>query len=200
MPENESLIFYTDRLLLREFKEDDWPAVHQYGSDPEVVNYLPFGPNTEQETRTFLNSVLAEQKEQPRFSYNFALINRSDGKLIGSCRIKITTIEYKNEGEIGYILNRNYWNQGYTTEAAQKVVSFGFEQRKLHRIFATCDPANTASYRVMEKIGMQREGCLREYKIIKGIWRDCLLYSVLAGEWQDLVKRPFVKPTPDLME
>ena len=65
------------------------------------------------------------------------------------------------EGEIGYILNRRYWNQGYMTEAARKVVSFGFEQLGLHRIIATCDPANIGSYRVMEKIGMQREGLFK---------------------------------------
>ena len=172
----------TERLILREFKEDDWPQVHEYGSDAEVVMYLPFGPNTKLDTKEFINKVMARQKEQPRISYSFALVHQLDNKLIGSCRIQITNVEYK-EGEIGYVLNRNYWNKGYMTEAAKKVVEFGFEDLGLHRVYATCDPANSGSYRVMEKIGMQREGYLREYKRFKGVWRDFLLYSILEREW-----------------
>jgi [ribosomal protein S5]-alanine N-acetyltransferase len=182
--QQNSLVLETDRLLLRDFREDDWRAVHEYGSDPEAVKYLPWGPNTEEETRNFLSSVFEEQKEQPRRSYNFALILRSENKLVGSCRIKITDADYINEGEIGYVLNRSYWKRGLTSEAARQILHFGFEQLKLHRIIATCYPANIASYRVMEKIEMQKEGYLRELKLAKGVWQDCLLYSILSREWK----------------
>lgn len=144
---------------------------------------MPFGPNTEQNTKDFIQRELNHQKEKPRTIYNFVLINRIDNRLIGACAVSIRSAENK-EGEIGYILNRRYWNQGYMSEAARRVVSFGFEELGLHRIFATCDPANTGSYRVMEKIRMQREGYLREYKLFKGIWRDFLLYSILEKEWR----------------
>ena len=183
MQDNTGLKLQTARLILRDFREEDWRDVHEYGSDPKVVKYMPFGPNTEDETKAFINRVLGNQKAQPRISYNFALINKLDDKLIGACAVNIKSVENK-EGEIGYILNRRYWNQGYMTEAARKVVSFGFKQLGLHRVIATCDPANTGSYRVMEKIGMQKEGYLREYKLFKGVWRDFLLYSILEKEWQ----------------
>ena len=162
MQENKSPTLQTERLILRDFREEDWQAAHEWGADPKVVKYMPFGPNTEDETKTFINRVLNNQKAQPRISFNFALINKPDNRLIGSCRIKIKSVDSK-EGEIGYALNRRYWNQGYMTEAARSVISFGFIQLGLHRIIATCDPANTGSYRVMEKLGMQREGYLREH-------------------------------------
>ena len=183
MQENQSVTLQTERLILRDFREEDWCDVHEYGSDPTVVKYMPFGPNTQDETKAFINRVLGNQKAQPRISYNFALINKLDDKLIGACAVSIKTVESK-EGEIGYILNRNYWNRGYMTEAARQVVGFGFAQLGLHRIIATCDPANTGSYRVMEKLGMQREGYLREYKLWKGTWHDFLLYAILDQECQ----------------
>jgi [ribosomal protein S5]-alanine N-acetyltransferase len=182
MQENTGLLFQTTRLVLREIREDDWEAVHEYGSDPEVVKYMLFGPNSLDDTRAFIERALANQKAQPRLSYNFALITKNDDKLIGSCELRIENVGSK-EGEIGYILNRKYWNRGYMTEAAIKAVSFGFEQLGLHRIFATCHPANKGSYHVMEKIGMQREGQIRSHRFIKGEWRDSLLYSILENEW-----------------
>jgi [ribosomal protein S5]-alanine N-acetyltransferase len=184
MQESESLLLQTERLILREFREEDWQAVHEYGSDPETVKYMIFGPNTEEDTKAFIQRELGHQKEMPRSVYNFALINRNTCRLIGACAMMIRNAENK-EGEIGYILNRSYWNQGYMSEAAARVISFGFERLGLHRIFATCDPANTGSYRVMEKNGMQREGYLREYRRFKGVWRDFLMYSILEKEWSE---------------
>jgi [ribosomal protein S5]-alanine N-acetyltransferase len=183
MQDNPNLTLETERLILRDFREDDWQVVHEYGSDPEVVKYMPFGPNTEEDTGAFIQRTLARQKAQPRAHYNFALINKKDKKLIGACEVSIESTENK-EGHLGYILNRRYWNQGYMTEAARKVVSFGFGQLGLHRIVATCDPGNIGSYRVMEKLGMKREGYLREHALWKGIWRDSLLYAILEQEWR----------------
>jgi len=175
------MIFETERLTLREFQESDFEAIHLYASDPEVVRYLEWGPNTEEHTRSFLETQLSQQNSQPRKIYNFALVLNINGKLIGSCEISISQPEHK-QGFIGYVLNKNYWNHGYMTEAAKRITQFGFEQLKLHRICATCDPANTASYRVMEKIGMKYEGLLRQHKLVKGKWRDSFQYSILEQE------------------
>jgi len=70
------------------------------------------------------------------------------------------------------------------TEAAQIIVGFGFEELSLHRIYATCDPANVRSAKVMEKLGMRWEGHFREHQFVKGTWRDSLLYAVLEHEWR----------------
>jgi ribosomal-protein-alanine N-acetyltransferase len=143
MVEKISLSLQTERLVLRELREEDWQDVHEYASDPETVKYMPFGPNTEQDTKNFIQRELDHQKEYPRRVYNFALIKLIDSRLIGSCTISIRNNENK-EGEIGYILNKRYWNQGYMSEAARRVLAFGFDALGLHRIYATCELANVA--------------------------------------------------------
>ncbi len=102
--------------------------------------------------------------------------------LIGGGRISVSD-ERHREGFIGYILNRDFWGQGYATELAQALIAFGFEKLGLHRIYATCDIENKASAHVMEKIGMQREGRLREHRLQGKNWRDQYVYAILDREW-----------------
>jgi [ribosomal protein S5]-alanine N-acetyltransferase len=101
--------------------------------------------------------------------------------LIGACGINIAQPE-NIEAYLGYILNKSYWNQGYITEASRRVLRFAIQDLRIHRIFATCDPENGASARIMVKIGMKYEGHLREHKFTKGKWRDSLLYSIIENE------------------
>ena len=173
----------TARLLLREFEEDDWRAVHEYGSDPEVVTFVPWGPNTEEESRDFIARQIALQGEHPRNHYGFAVILKHQNQLIGSIGLNVTSRDNR-EGWIGYCFTRSLWRRGYATEAAQAVVAFGFKQLGLHRIFATCDVENMASARVLQKTGMRREGHLREHNWQKGQWRDSFLYAVLEQDWK----------------
>lgn len=175
----------TERLVLRDLKESDWEAVHGYASDPEVVRYMDWGPNTKEETDNFIQRAIANQKEQPRRNYTLAIILRAEDTLIGSCGIHVSNPDNR-EGWLGYCLNRRFWGMGYATETALGLIEFGFTQLNLHRIFATCDPANTASARVLEKIGMQHEGHLRQHKWAKGAWRDSFLYAILDCEWKQL--------------
>lgn len=172
----------TERLSLREFEESDLQAVHEYASDPKVVRYMGWGPNTEKDTREFLQRAFEQRQKQPRSGYGLAVILKAESRLIGSGGIHIANPDHK-EAELGYCFNRYFWGQGYATEAARAFVAFGFEELGLHRIYATCDPANVASARVMEKIGMQREGHLREHRWMKGRWRDSYLYAILEQEW-----------------
>jgi len=178
-------IIQTKRLILRDFTEADWEAVHSYASDPEVVRYMNWGPNTVEDTQNFIRRAIAMQKEQPRRGYNLAVVLKSENVIIGGCGIYVSNPDNR-EGWIGYVFNRNFLGQGYATETAKALLDFGFEQLNLHRIFATCDPANIASARVLEKIGMQLEGHLREREWVKGKWRDSLLYAILDYEWKQL--------------
>jgi RimJ/RimL family protein N-acetyltransferase len=178
-------VILTKRLILRDFEEGDWELVHQYASDPEVVRYVDFGSSTEEESKNFIQRTLAHQKEKPRKNFTLAIVLKATNTLIGGCGIYVSNQDNR-EGYIGYVLNRNFWGQGYATETAQALLEFGFNQLKLHRIFATCDPKNIASARVLEKIGMRREAYFREHKWAKGKWRDSLLYAILDHEWANL--------------
>lgn len=173
----------TPRLSLRELILSDWQAVHKYASNPEVVKYLPFGPNTIKDTKKFLYRNLGHQQTQPREHFILAVTLKDYGELIGSGRISITNVENK-EGSIGYSLNQDFWGHGYATEVAAALINFGFKQLQLHRIYATCDPENLSSARILEKIGMKQEGYLREHYLIRAEWRDSLLYAILDHEWK----------------
>ena len=173
----------TRRLLLRDLKEADWRDVYEYASDLEVVRYMDWGPNTLEETKGFIKRALADRKQRPRHVYTLAIVSKSENKVIGSCGIHVSSPDNR-EGWLGYCFNRRYWGKGYATETTKALVDFGFEQLKLHRIFATCDPRNAGSARVLEKADMKREGYVREHKWAKGKWRDSLLYAILEHEWK----------------
>jgi len=176
-------IIRTQRLVLRDFEEADWKSVHDYASDIEVVRFMPWGPNTVEDTQNFIRRTIASQQEQPRRNYSLGVILTSQNLLIGGCGIYVSNPD-EREGYIGYVFNRNYWGQGYATEAAKALLEFGFRQLNLHRIYATCDPANKASARVLEKTGMQLEGHVREHRWVKEKWRDSLQYAIIDHEWK----------------
>ena len=164
-----NLTLITGPLVLREFTKGDWQAVHEYASDPEVVRYMDWGPNAEKETRDFIRRAMASYEKDPRREYQFAVTLEKENRLIGSCGLCVSNPDHQ-EAWIGYCFNRHSWGKGYATEAARRLVAFGFDELKLHRIFATCDPQNKGSVRVLEKAGMRREGLLHEHKRVKGRW------------------------------
>jgi len=110
-----------------------------------------------------------------------AITLKETGQLIGGCSLH----KNKDEGaSIGYTLNRQFWGKGYTTELARALLTFGFTQLNLHRIFALCDEENRTSAHVLEKIGMRREGHLIQDIRLKGQWRNSYLYAILEPEWR----------------
>jgi len=171
----------TRRLLIREFTLDDYEGAHAYGSDPEVTRYMEWGPNEPEDTRAFLRHAVEDQGTDPRLRYTLAVEHPEDG-VIGGCGVYIHSVQHKS-ASIGYCLNRLHWGRGYATEVAGKLIAYGFEALNMHRVTATCDPRNAASWRVMEHNGMAREGLLRHERLVRGEWRDSYLYSVLLPEY-----------------
>ncbi|PWT95618.1 MAG: GNAT family N-acetyltransferase [Candidatus Melainabacteria bacterium] len=174
----------TDRLLLRDLHDADWVSVHEYSSDPKVCEFMDWGPNSARETKEFIKRAMRAAKDKPRFAYDFAITWQDADRVIGAVSLVLVGFP-PNQAMIGYVLGRQHWGQGIMSEAVGAVIGFGFETLKLHRISASCDPKNMASFRVMEKCGMRREGYFVEDKYIKGRWRDTLAYSILAREWND---------------
>jgi RimJ/RimL family protein N-acetyltransferase len=170
------------RLVLRELTERDRADVHAYASDPDVTRFLPWGPNTPQETDEFLREVASWRAQVPRLNFILGIEVRADGCVGGSCRLQVTEPEHRG-ATIGYALGQRHWGKGYASEAVDGLLAFGFEQLGLHRIWAVCDPANTASARVLEKAGLRREGEMLEHRWEKGRWCDELLYAILEREW-----------------
>lgn len=168
----------TPRLLLREFQFDDHAAVHAFASDPEVIRHTDWGPNDPQDTTDFLHEMTKHAQATPRSVFALAVVDRADDMLIGSIQLAVTSSLHRR-AEMGFVLTRPRWRQGYTTEAAAALLRFGFHELKLHKINATCDPDNVGSAHVLTRIGMQREGHLREHLHIRGQWRDRLLFAAV---------------------
>ncbi len=174
----------TARLVIREFTEQDWETVHIYGQDPEVCRFVDFGPNTVNESKGFVKMALDCQTQNPRKAFELAVVLKESGLHIGGCAIRIRS-DRNRDGDMGYTFRGDMWKKGYATEAAAAIVKFGFEELNLHRIWATTAPDNIASQKVLEKIGMKKEGHLRENMFAKGKWRDSIVYAILEQEFKN---------------
>lgn len=172
----------TQRLVLREFVAEDWPAVLTYQSDPQYLRYYEWTERTEADVRTFVQRFLDWQAEEPRIKYQLAITLPGDGRLIGNCGLRLAEAGAQ-VGDLGYEIAPIYWGQGYATEAATAIMRFGFEELCLHRIWSHTVGENVASQRVLEKLGMRYEGRLREAQWYKGRWWDTVVYGILAEEW-----------------
>jgi ribosomal-protein-alanine N-acetyltransferase len=179
----------SERLLLREFIAGDWKVVLAYQSDPLYLQYYRWTHRTAGDVQSFVQTFI-DQQRLPRHKFQFAVILRTGDELIGNCGIRKNTPD-ACEAEIGFEIDPTYWGHGYATESAGLLLSFGFEELKVHRIWARCLAENRASSRVLEKLGMRLEGRLSQNEWFKGKWWDTLLYGVLEDEW-----RPNKAPCP----
>jgi RimJ/RimL family protein N-acetyltransferase len=168
----------TERLVLRDYRAGDLHAVQVYASDPEVCRYVEWGPNDLDATASFLAHVMGTATEEPRSTYELAIT--TGGELVGGVGLRVESPQHRR-GNVGWVVRRDAWGKGYATEAAREVIRFAVEDLGLHRVEATCDPSNGASARVMEKAGMTQEGRLRDHMLVRGRWRDSLLYAWVSA-------------------
>ena len=173
----------TGRLSLREFAQDDWRAVLDYQRDPRYLRYYPWTERTENDARDFVRMFLDWQDERPRRHFQLAITRQSDGRLIGNCGIRRAP-DNADEAEIGYELNPDYWRQGFATEAAAAMVQFGLDDLAVRRITSWCIADNTASARVLERLGFRLESRMCRQQHFKGRSWDTLAYVLTAGEWR----------------
>lgn len=175
MEENE-YIAETERLILRRYRLKDLQDLHEYLSDPEVVAFEPYRPMTLAEVKDNLSWRISTEEM-------IAVERKDTGKMIGN--VYMGKREFDTL-EIGYVFNRAYWGQGYAWESCRKLVELAFEQGT-HRIFAECDPENVSSWKLLERLGFEREGYLKQnvyfWKDEAGspIWKDTLLYGMLRS-------------------
>ena len=173
-----------ERVSLREVGPEDAAAAFAWTGDARFFRYTAVQPVTSvAEEAEFLRDAQAQANARPRLQYHLGVVERRSEELIGLVRLGIVAPEFLG-GEVGYGLRVDRWGQGLTTEAVRLVIGFGFEQLGLHRIVALCDPDNVGSRRVMEKVGMQPEGRLRQDMRSQGRWRDSLAYAILEDEWR----------------
>jgi ribosomal-protein-alanine N-acetyltransferase len=175
----------TARLLLREFVPGDFEDVHALTRDPEVARHSSWGPLSEEETKAWLAQTLEAAQTQARTVFEVAVTLRENpAHVIGTAHLSIRD-RASREGVLGYSFHRGFWGQGYATEAASALLRLAFTRLDLHRVCATASPENTGSHRVLEKIGMQREGTLRQNVWLRDHWRDSVLYAMVEADWDE---------------
>ena len=173
----------TERLWLRPMRMSDSSDMYEYARRRDVTEYLLWSPHpSEQYTRDYLRYI--EKRYAIGEFYDWAVVEKASGRMIGTCGF--TRFDFPhNGGEIGYVLNPSVHGKGYATEAAGRVLRFGFENLSLHRIEAKFMEGNASSLRVMEKLGMRLEGYRRDGMLVKGRYRTIGVCAILAGEWAD---------------
>ena len=171
----------TDRLTLRRMKVGDSFDVFEYASREDVTEFLLWKPHPDiAYTREYLQFV-ATHYEIGDF-FDWAVVLREEDKMIGTCGF--TKFDYThNLGEIGYVINPEYRGRGIAVEAVREVMRFGFEELGLNRIEAKFMEHNTASLRVMEKVGMTFEGFHRKAMKIKGRYETVGYSAILRDEF-----------------
>ena len=166
----------TARLYLRQFTLDDLDDLYRIYSDPEIMNYLT-GVRSREATETAIHTMLKRWEENNLGMW--ALVHKIDGKMIGRCGLGF--LDNTQEVELGYALDKVYWNQGLATEASFASLNYGFQILNLDRIVAIARPENIASQRVIQKVGMKYEKNAHYYET------DVVYYSISRETYQSQV-------------
>ncbi|HEX6128861.1 MAG TPA: GNAT family protein [Candidatus Limnocylindria bacterium] len=173
----------TDRLLMRPFDDDDLGQLHAMQSDHEVVRFLYWETRSIEEVQAQLERIKPMTRiDEKSDALRLAALRRDSGELVGDYSLRLASREHR-QGEIGFITHPAHQGMGFATEGSEVLLRLGFEELGLHRIFGSCDARNTASARVMERLGMRLEAHFRHNEIFKGEWGDELIYAMLADEW-----------------
>lgn len=184
MPLTPDCPIRTERLLLRFYTEDDLDAVHDVQSRPDVTRYLLWGPRDREEARESLRKKIASSGlREEGDDVTLAVVLPETGTLIGDVLLIWHSREHR-QGEIGYIFHPDHAGHGYATEAVEVMLRLGFEGLGLHRVTGRIDARNTASARVLQRLGMRREAHLVQNELVKGEWTDEVVYAMLEDEWR----------------
>ena len=171
------------RVALRRFRLADVAPFVAYRSAAEVARFQSWdAPYPREEGERFVRQMMRQHPDTAGQWFQFAVVLRPAGQLVGDCAA-IPHAADPRQCEIGFTIASEHQGHGYATEAARLLAGYLFGSRGKHRITACCDPRNAPSIAVLERLGMRREGHLRQSTWAKGEWADDLLYALLRHEW-----------------
>jgi RimJ/RimL family protein N-acetyltransferase len=173
----------TERLRIRAFSMEDAQDLYEYLADPQIYQYEPGEPINLDQAYTLAHDMSISE-------HFWAVDLKSDQKVIGQLYFSQQEPRHLMTWELGYIMNMKYQHQGYGSEAAAAHVQFGFEQLSVHRVVAHCHPKNEASWKLLEKIGLRREGLLQKNIYFRNdeagnpLWWDSYAYARLVEKYE----------------
>lgn len=176
---------HTERLILRPIAPSDAAAMHVYKSDPDAVRYVPYAPLERADIEQRIAMIWSNTRFiQEGDAVSLAVEERATGALVGDV-VLFWRSEKDRSGEVGYIFDPRAGGRGYATETVGALLALGFDGLGLHRITARIDERNTASARVVERLGFRREARLVDSEWFKGEWSTLLVYALLEEEWRE---------------
>lgn len=177
-----SLPVVTERLLLRPHRLEDLDDLSRFHSDPEVVRYVPWPVRdraaTEEALRVKLGQTVLEEHGQWLV---LAVELRASGRVVGEVLLKWAS---ERQGELGFALAQDVHGQGYAAEAAAAVLRLAFDDLGFHRVTAVCVADNTASARLLQRLGFRQEARFVDGAFFKGAWVTQLVFALLEDEWR----------------
>jgi RimJ/RimL family protein N-acetyltransferase len=172
------------RVVLRRFTLADLGPFVAYRSSPEVARFQGWdAPYPREAGERFVRQMMERHPDTPGEWFQFAVVLRATGELIGDCAARPEAGDPR-QVQIGFTIAPAQQGRGYATEAARSLLGYLFGARGKHRVAAACDARNIASARVLERLGLRREGHLHESTWANGEWTDDLLYALLDHEWR----------------
>jgi [ribosomal protein S5]-alanine N-acetyltransferase len=181
---SNSIYIKSKRLYIRSLKIDDAENIFDYAKNINVSRYVAWDTHKSiHDSIDYIKKTIAMYKICPISNLAITKFENNDEKLIGTVGLyqnsRLSPLTY----ELGYILSEKWWGKGYAFEAANALVNYAFKNFNIQRIEANCVLENYQSSRIMEKLGMQREGILRKYFIKNNVIYDIYIYSILKSEW-----------------
>ena len=176
---------HTSRLVLRRFQISDVEPFQAYRSDPLVARYQGWeAPYSRVKAEAFVTEMMNCPMIVSTAWMQIAIERENDHAMIGDCAFHLLPDDLR-QAEIGFTLAQPWWGHGYATEAVRALLQFLFTEADLHRVIAVCDVLNKASMRVLERVGMRREGHFVENIFFKGAYGSEYQYAILAREWRE---------------
>jgi RimJ/RimL family protein N-acetyltransferase len=171
----------TARLSLRCLVPSDAEGLFAYRSDPEVLRYQSWQPQSLDEIRSLVSSMSTQEFNTPGW-HQIGIALRNDGSLIGDCGIHILETDSR-VAEIGITIAPAHQGIGYATEALNAILHLLLVRLGKHRVFASVDPDNVRSIALMERVGLRKEGHFVQSLWFKDKWVDDVIFALLASEW-----------------
>lgn len=177
--EHATPVLRTPRLVLRAVRDDDIDDVFAIYSDLRALEYFAREPlEDRQEAEAMVaDNLTFDEDSAARF---WAICLQESDRMIGTFTL-FHISEQNRRAEVGYILNSEFWGQGYGAEVLRRMIDYCFEELDMVRLEADVDPHNTASLRMLERQGFEREGYFRKRWYMRGQWFDSVMFGLLRA-------------------
>jgi [ribosomal protein S5]-alanine N-acetyltransferase len=180
-----------DKIRLRKFRIEELADADAILGDDRVTRWPSFDSRTREQQAEVLTGAIERAQQIPRTEYYLAVTTHTDDRLIGFVRLGLGGVQ---AAKLGAAIAAAHWGHGYALDATRTIIDFGFTTLGLHRISGAIGPNNAASIALVTRLGFTREDRLRDHVFTNGAWRDSILYSLLAHEWEAPRRAPSPQP------